>query len=110
MRKGKKKYVTVNFNTNKKVVRETCGSYSPADRRRTVFFSYMNGFDLGMYEQTDPLDGGHHQIFKKVNFASNNDDSKPEESDDDLIDIANNFSAVKKIGPQIDKNLASIPK
>ena len=68
-------------------------------QKRTVFFSYMNGFDLGMYEQTDPLDGGHHQISKKVNFASNNDDSKPEESDDDLKDIANNFSAVKKIGP-----------
>ena len=26
----------------------------------------MNDFDLGMYEQTDPLDGGHHQISKKL--------------------------------------------
>ena len=47
---------------------------------------------------------------KKVNFTSNNDDSKPEESNDGLIDIANNFNAVKKIGPTIGKNLVSIPK
>lgn len=47
---------------------------------------------------------------KKVNFTSNNDDSKPEESNDGLIDIANNFNAVKKIGPPIGKNLVSIPK
>ena len=46
----------------------------------------------------------------QVNFAKNNDESEPEDSDeDDLIkDVANNFSVVEKTGPPIGKNLASI--
>ena len=41
----------------------------------------------------------------KVNFANNNNESKPDESDeDDLIkDIPNDFSAVEKTGPAIGK-------
>ena len=37
-----------------------------------------------------------------VNFENNNDESEPEESDEDdlMKDIANNFSEVKKEGPQ----------
>ena len=46
----------------------------------------------------------------QVNFANNNDESEPEDSDeDDLIkDVANNFIAVEKTGPPIGKDLASI--
>ena len=39
------------------------------------------------------------------NLANNNDESEPEDSDEDELikDIANNFSAVEKTGPQIDE-------
>ena len=45
---------------------------------------------------------------RKVQFA-NNDELEPEGSDeDDLINVASNFSAVEKTGPPIGKKLASI--
>ena len=49
-------------------------------------------------------------INSQVDFAKNNDESEPEDSDeDDLIkDVANNFNVVEKTGPPIGKNLASI--
>ena len=46
----------------------------------------------------------------KGNFANNNDESEPEESDEDdlMKDIANDFSAVEKTGLPIGNKLASI--
>ena len=57
-----------------------------------------------MYEQTDRLVDTTKS--PKVNFASNNHDSEPEENDeDDLIkDFANDFSPVEKTGPPTEKN------
>ena len=97
MRKGKRKRVT-NFNTNKKVVRETGESHPPAEGKPSLY----GGSDLD--EQIDRLVDTTKS--PKVNFANNNDESEPEESDeDDLIkDIAIDFSA----GPPIGKNLAGI--
>ena len=100
MRKEKRKHVT-SFSKIKKVIRETGKSHPPAEDELSLY----SGSDLD--EQIDQLvDTTKSQ---KVNFASNNNGSQPEESDeDDLIkDIANNYSAVEK-HPSIGKNLASI--
>ena len=82
----------------KKVVRETGESYLSAENELSLY----GGSDL--YEQIDRLVGTTKS--PKVNFASNNHDSEPEENDeDDLIkDPANDFSPVEKTGPPTEKN------
>ena len=99
-RKGKRKHVA-NFNINKKVVREAGDSHPPAEDE----LSFYGGSDLD--EQIDRL---VNTTNNQVNFANNNDEYKPEESDEDglIKDIANDFSAVEKTGPPIGKNLANI--
>ena len=99
-RQGKRKR-GINFNINKKVVRETNDSHPPAEEERSLYV----GSDLD--EQNDQLVDTTNN--PKVNFA-NNDKSQPEESDeDDLIkDTANDFSAVRRAGPPIGKKVDSI--
>ena len=100
MKNGKKERIT-DFNTNKKVIRGTGESHSPDEDELSLYGSS----DLD--EQIGHL--GYATKIPKVNFASNNDDSEPKESDeDDLIkDTANDFRAVEKPGPPIEKKLAS---
>ena len=97
MRKSKRKCVT-NFNTNKKVVKET-GESHPLEEDK---LSLHSGSDLD--EQIDGLVNTTKS--PQVNFTSNND-SDPEEGDeDDLIkDIATNFTAVEKTGPPLGKKI-----
>ena len=84
-----------NFNTNKKVVREGGESHPLKEDELSLY----GGSDLD--EQIDPLVNTTKS--PKVNVASNNDDSEPEDEDDLIKDFANDFSAVEKLGPPIEK-------
>ena len=103
MRKGKRKLsIQTNFNTNKKVVRETAESHPPAKDEL-----YLCG-DSDLDEQIDQLEDTTKS--PKGNFGSNNDNSKPDKSDENHLNknIANGFSVVKKTVPLIGKKLAGI--
>ena len=88
-----------NLKVYKKVIRETGDSHPPVE---------MNCLNMvaDLDEQIDWLVDTTNS--RKVQFA-NNDEMEPEGSDeDDLINVASNFSAVEKTGPPIGKKLASI--
>ena len=95
---GKKlETVTTNSSINKKVVRQAGESHPTAENELTLDGSSDLDKQIGRLVDTTKN--------AQVNFAINNDGSESGQIDEnDLIkDIANDFTAVKKTGPIIEK-------
>ena len=87
----------MNSSINEKVVRQAGESHPPAENELTLDGSSDLDKQIGRLVETTKN--------AQVNFAINNDGSESGQSDEnDLIkDIANDFSAVEKVGPPIGK-------